>query len=128
MLGRQVRRRVSGVRRQALGGRVLTPADRHLRVVSAILFLALFAAILPLNAGRASADGAGTVYLHIHPCPERTDAGLPNDYQTLYSMCQETTPYYSFNLITEGNFLGGQQISGDALGLYWDNVPMHIFS
>ncbi len=100
----------------------------RLPTVAAMLFLVLFAAIMPLSPGRASAADTGTVYLHLHSCPARSEPGLPSDYQTLYSMCQETTPYYNSSLITEGNFLGGQQIPGDALGLYWDNVPMHIFS
>jgi hypothetical protein len=101
---------------------------RRAQTVAAMLFLVLFAAVLPLSPGRASAAEIGSVYVHLHPCPARTVPGLPTDYGTLTSMCNDQAVYFNYALTTEGVTYNGQEVSGSPLERSWDGVPMHIFT
>jgi hypothetical protein len=105
----------------------LSRGTNRVRLAGLLAMLVLFVAVFPLSPGRAAAADTGSVYVHLHPCPARTDGALPSDYGTLMSMCTEGAVYFNFSLTTEGATSGGQE-TGDPLERTWENVPMHIFT
>ncbi|MGH2550405.1 MAG: hypothetical protein ACRDHN_13510 [Thermomicrobiales bacterium] len=78
------------------------------------------------HVGMASADGTGTVYVHLHPCHESTTTTYWQDYASLKSTCTDKAVYFNFSLTTEGNSYNGQEET--AMSRTYENVPQHIFT